>query len=194
MKTHCRASCGFWWGFTRKGVIAIRKITNIIIHCSDSTFGDSKTIDEWHKEKGWREIGYHYVILNGVIAPGKYVKDKDGLIEAGREINNDTLMTENEVGAHALGYNRDSIGACMIGGVNGSKDYFSLPQYWSTIILVAYWASLIPSIRVSGHNETGVQKACPVIDMDLFRKRVSELLNGYLCYKFLEEDVRSRGI
>ena len=39
------------------------KLTNIIIHCSDSDFGDAQTIDLWHKQRGWKGIGYHYVIV-----------------------------------------------------------------------------------------------------------------------------------
>ena len=45
--------------------LQMREIKKIIIHCSDSEFGDAALIDKWHKERGWTGIGYHYVILNG---------------------------------------------------------------------------------------------------------------------------------
>ena len=46
-----------------------RKIKNIIIHCSVSDFGDAELIRSWHvDERGWRDIGYNGVILNGIDA------------------------------------------------------------------------------------------------------------------------------
>ena len=76
--------------------VPIRKETNSIVwHHSLSTFGDAKTIDGWHKERGWAGIGYHFVIT------------KDGIIEKGRKLQ---LQ-----GAHAKGKNHDSIGVCIIG-------------------------------------------------------------------------------
>ena len=52
-----------------------RHIDRIIIHCSavapDQT-SSARQIDEWHRAKGWKMIGYHYVIR------------RDGSIEKGR--------------------------------------------------------------------------------------------------------------
>ncbi len=42
-----------------------KEIKRIIIHHSASDFGDAKLIDKWHKERGWKGIGYHFVVLNG---------------------------------------------------------------------------------------------------------------------------------
>ena len=42
-----------------------RVITEIIIHCSATPEGKDFTVDDirrWHKEQGWSDIGYHYVI------------------------------------------------------------------------------------------------------------------------------------
>jgi N-acetylmuramoyl-L-alanine amidase len=87
----------------------MRKLSNIkkiIIHCSDSEFGDVKIIDQWHKARGWRGCGYHYVITNGVLTHGKpYNNDHDGLIQPGRPLR--------DIGAHCKGHNHDSIGICL---------------------------------------------------------------------------------
>lgn len=72
----------------------------IVVHCSATREGanfKADDIDKWHRNRGFRKIGYHYVI------------DLDGTIERGRD--------ENEEGAHATGYNDRSIGICYVGGV-----------------------------------------------------------------------------
>jgi hypothetical protein len=48
----------------------VRKIDTIVIHQSDSAFGNAAVIDKWHRERGWSGIGYHWVILNGRIDAG----------------------------------------------------------------------------------------------------------------------------
>ena len=43
----------------------MRQITEIIIHCSYTPASMDTSVDEirqWHKARGWRDIGYHYVI------------------------------------------------------------------------------------------------------------------------------------
>lgn len=79
----------------------LRKINKVIIHCSATK--PTMDIDaEWIRrvhvdENGWDDIGYHYVIK------------RDGTIERGRSIQ----LT----GAHAQGYNRTSLGVCLVGGM-----------------------------------------------------------------------------
>lgn len=69
----------------------------LILHCSDSA-NPLHGVDEirrWHvEERGWSDIGYHWVI------------ERDGSLKAGRP--------ENIQGAHTLGHNKD-IGLCMCG-------------------------------------------------------------------------------
>ena len=77
----------------------MRKITQIIIHCSATPEGKDYTvadIDRWHKARGFKMIGYHYVIY------------RDGSIHTGRPLE--------MVGAHCKGHNAHSIGICYIGG------------------------------------------------------------------------------
>ena len=77
----------------------MRSISEIIIHCADTPEGRDNTVADiaaWHKAKGYRTIGYHYVVY------------RDGSIHPGRPIE--------EIGAHCKGHNAHSIGICYIGG------------------------------------------------------------------------------
>lgn len=67
----------------------------MIFHHSLSPDVSAAEIRRWHIARGWKDIGYHAVI------------HPDGRIEDGRDID--------EIGAHAYGRNRDSIGVCLIG-------------------------------------------------------------------------------
>ena len=94
-------------------------MTQVIIHCSDSSFGNAATITKWHTlpqpvGRGWENIGYHYIILNGRLSPYKHHLYFDGHIETGRPLDDDADMELDEKGAHAFGYN-DSVGICLIG-------------------------------------------------------------------------------
>lgn len=126
----------------------MRKIQFIIVHCSATKEGKdfkAKDIDKWHKEKGWDRIGYHYVV------------DLDGTIEPGRP--------EEQVGAHAKGYNNNSIGVCYIGGLdtNGkSKDTRTPQQKESLIKLLKELKAKYPLVQILGHRDLlGVYKDCP---------------------------------
>lgn len=148
----------------------MKKITNLVIHCSDSEFGDAKTIDEWHKERGWKRIGYHFVILNGKRA-SEYKIDDDGKIERGRFLNDDEWIEDSEIGSHCLGLNDRTIGICLIG-----KKQFTLSQ-WKALVNLCIdrirKAKIDPE-AVIGHYETPSGKAqgktCPNLDMELLRE------------------------
>lgn len=59
----------------------MRKIDKIIIHCTATKAGHHVTVsdvDRWHKARGFRGIGYHFLIyLDGTVARGR------GIGEAG---------------------------------------------------------------------------------------------------------------
>lgn len=98
-----------------------RRINRLVIHWSDS--GQSTTVEDirrWHTAKGWRDIGYHRVILHPLSAEyipiGKTKRPTAWweLVKTGRSLNNDLFLDGNEVGAHCLGYNSTSVGICVI--------------------------------------------------------------------------------
>lgn len=148
-----------------------RKISYIIVHCSDSDWGDAQVIDKWHKANGWRGIGYHYVIMNGRRTPHYEEEIYDGILEDGREIK--------DPGAHAVGYNSNSIGICLIG-----RAEFTTAQLHSLLILLV---KLIDTYEIKidnilGHYETenANGKTCPNFDMKIIRKILKQ------CYKIGE--------
>lgn len=78
----------------------MRRITEIIIHCSATPEGKDFTVEDirrWHLARHFADIGYHYVVY------------RNGSVHKGR--------AENIAGAHCLGHNANSIGICYIGGV-----------------------------------------------------------------------------
>ena len=125
----------------------MRKINEIIIHCSATPEGKDFTVDDirrWHLARKFADIGYHYVVY------------RDGSVHKGR--------AENLVGAHCLGHNANSIGICFIGGctANGKypKDTRTPQQKQALRQLVQKLLFVYPHASVHGHNEFS-NKACP---------------------------------
>ena len=134
----------------------MRYITKIVLHCSATREGQDfsvETIRAWHKQRGFRDIGYHYVI------------QRNGDIQDGRPV---TMQ-----GAHVKGHNKNSIGICYIGGVEDSRDYNGnlKPKDTRTHQQMESLESLISSLMAKhidatlhGHNEFSA-KACPSFDV-----------------------------
>ena len=157
----------------------MKKWKNIIIHCSDSGWGSAAVIRGWHLENGWRDIGYHFVILNGELRTTLSLPSLDGDVSVGRVIDGDEWVEANESGAHALGMNSNSIGICLIG-----VDKFTEKQYKSLIDLLyeLHKHFNIPVENMIGHYETPKSggKTCPNMDMNSFR--------GILSYEFYKKE------
>jgi N-acetylmuramoyl-L-alanine amidase len=126
-------------------------VSKIIVHCSATREGDdsinAEVIDRWHKARGWKGIGYHFVIL------------LDGKIETGRMIN--------KCGAHTKGYNCSSIGVCYIGGVEKDgktpKDTRTPEQIASMLELLRVLRKMYPDAKIHSHRDFAA-KACPSFD------------------------------
>jgi len=132
----------------------MRKIDTIVIHCSATPEGRDvsvATIRKWHKDRGWRDIGYHYVIgLNGEIWKGRPIRQR---------------------GAHVKGHNTGSIGICYVGGVTNDgrlapKDTRTPEQKTALVSLIRGLLVDYPAIKtICGHRDfPGVAKACPCFD------------------------------
>ncbi len=128
----------------------MRIINEIIIHCSATPEGKDYTVEQikqWHKQRGFSDIGYHYVIY------------RDGSIHSGRPIE--------RIGAHCLKHNAHSIGVCYIGGVakdgKTPKDTRTDAQKESLIKLIKELKAKYPKATVHGHREYA-NKACPCFD------------------------------
>lgn len=122
----------------------MRKIDKLVIHCSATKEGKSFTvadIDSWHKKRGFKKIGYHYVIY------------LDGSIHEGRK--------EDEIGAHVEGYNSNSIGICYIGGVGydgKAKDTRTDAQKSALKQLISQLKIKYPTAIVMGHRDLSPDK------------------------------------
>lgn len=145
-------------------------VTNIVLHCTDSLWGCAREIRQWHLQRGFKDIAYHFVVLNGKPTPNHYIQPLDGSIECGRYLDESLLLDNNEIGSHALGYNRNSIGIVLV-GINA----FTSMQVARTRLLLRTLCTAfgISAERVLGHCETedGKRqgKTCPNIDMEEFR-------------------------
>ena len=146
----------------------MRAINKLIIHCSDSDFGDAKLIKEWHtnlppKGNGWTDIGYHYIILNGHRKRGIYIPEDDGKIEVGRPI---------EIpGAHCRGHNKVSVGVCIIG-----RRLFSAKQLYESLPEIIRMIGTTVDIEVYGHYEFTDRKSCPNINMEVLRNLMNRFM------------------
>jgi len=127
-------------------------------------------VRKWHLDRGWADIGYHYVILNSRIASDLKLPALDGSVEVGRTMNGDLRMSDHEKGAHAYGFNSDSIGVCLIG-----KNTFTHKQFDSlTLLLKDLMVQYnIPVSGVVGHYELTTKKTCPNVSMAFVRHAVS---------------------
>lgn len=129
----------------------MRKIKEIIVHCSATPEGRDYTvadIDRWHKQRGWKGIGYHYVVY------------RDGSVRKGRDVS--------ETGAHCEGHNANSIGICYIGGCAADgktpKDTRTPAQRAALRDLIELLKTEYTSATIHGHREFAA-KACPCFDV-----------------------------
>ena len=153
------------------------KIKQLIVHCSASKWADAEVIRKWHVEdNGWRDIGYHYVILNGYRRSGKYNEPDNGLIESGRPIDNNIYIEEEEKGAHAKGFNDDSVGICLIGDTE-----FTEKQFISLAKVINYWKAMIPELEIIGHCDLpNTSKTCPNFNVQAFVDVMSIRTGNYI--------------
>lgn len=142
----------------------MRKINLIVVHCSATPEGRDVTaadINKMHIARGFKKIGYHYVVR------------LDGTVETGRK--------ENEIGAHANGYNANSIGVCYVGGLASDgktpKDTRTPAQKSALKKLLHTLKQRYPDARIVGHRDLSPDtnhngkvdkwewiKACPCFD------------------------------
>lgn len=125
----------------------MRELNKIIVHCSATPEGrdvSTEEIRQWHIDRGWSDIGYHFVVeLDGTVYDGRPVED---------------------IGAHTKGHNADSIGVCYVGGVNEDgqpKDTRTPEQVVGLLdLLIDLRNTFGKHITLHGHNEFS-DKACP---------------------------------
>jgi len=125
----------------------------VIIHCSDSSWGNSIVINEWHLQNGWSGIGYHAVILNGKITAKCYNKHFNGAIESGRPFDDNDRIEGWETGAHVKSMN-DRIGVCLI----GKSGKFTAEQIASLTRFLGWMKEQFHDIIISQHSDHDPKK------------------------------------
>lgn len=138
----------------------MRKINEIIVHCSATKEGQSVSVDtirQWHLKRGWSDIGYHFVIY------------LDGSVHEGRPLA--------KAGAHTIGHNANSIGICYVGGMNKeytkAKDTRTDAQKESLKDLLISFKEKYKDIKIYGHRDFA-NKACPSFDATSEYKWISD--------------------
>ncbi|EEE46993.1 N-acetylmuramoyl-L-alanine amidase [Roseibium alexandrii] len=120
-----------------------RPVHTVWLHCSavSRTTVTASEVDDWHLQRGWNGIGYHYFIQTG------------GLCEQGRPLE--------RTGAHVKGHNTGSIGICLNGLHEGdfTEAQFDTLRGLCHQINEAYGGQ----IRFRGHREVAA-RLCPVFD------------------------------
>jgi N-acetylmuramoyl-L-alanine amidase len=136
----------------------IERVEYLVVHCSaspaDMDIGKAE-IRKWHLQRGFADIGYHFVIR------------RDGTLEFGRPTT--------ESGAHAVGYNLHSLGICLVGGLKKgttkAENNFTPAQFERLWSLLGELGQKYPDAEVLGHRDLpGVNKACPSFDVRSWMK------------------------
>lgn len=121
-----------------------RPVDRVFLHCSASDLPEHDSVEimrQWHKERGWRDVGYHYFIR------------KDGVIEDGRSLE--------ETPAAQQGHNTGTIAICLHGL---KRENFTKAQFESVIALCqAIDRAYDNQLTFHGHCEVSA-KTCPVFD------------------------------
>ena len=131
-----------------------RMINKIIIHCAATPEGKDFTVEDirrWHKQQGWSDIGYHYVVY------------RNGDVVNGRDVDIQ--------GAHCAdnGGNINSIGICYIGGCakdgKTPKDTRTDAQKLALLNLLMDLRKMYPHAVILGHRDLDEHgKLCPSFD------------------------------
>ena len=125
----------------------------IVIHHSATDVGSAELFDTAHRNRGWDELGYHFVITNGQGGP-------DGSVQVG------SRWRKQKWGAHCKTegnqFNDYGIGICLVG--NFSETPPSNRQLQNLQELVTYLVDHynVPPENVIGHADApGTSTECP---------------------------------
>ena len=138
----------------------------IVIHCAETPANDdigAAEIREWHiHERGWIDIGYHYVIRrNGTVEPGRPSWALPSAVQ---------------------GDNNHIVAICLVGGCDAKKNEqnnFTVQQWAALRSLIAGVIHEYPTItNVKGHREYAEAiaqgKYCPSFDVPTWWPTVQE--------------------
>jgi hypothetical protein len=117
----------------------------IVIHHSATPGGSAALFDKMHREKGWDELGYHFVIGNGT-------DSGDGQVEVGGR------WPKQKWGAHAKTpdnrYNDYGIGICLVGDFQSDRPTAQQMQSLTKLVGHLMRTYRISQGNVIGHGDT----------------------------------------
>lgn len=127
----------------------------IFVHCSATKASMNvglREIRQWHKEQGWLDVGYHFIIR------------RDGTIEEGRPVD--------VVGSHVKDWNSKSVGVCLVGGIDDKGKFeanFTPAQMQSLKEKLADLKDIYPDAEIKAHHDVA-PKACPSFNLSRWLK------------------------
>ena len=133
----------------------LKEVKYLVVHHSHRDIDSKKDIKKRHLERGWEDIGYHYLI------------NKKGKICKGRKIK--------YIGAHVKGHNKNSIGICLIGNLDEKIPTRKQLEQLINFLIKLSKKYKIPTENILGHREfPDVTKTCPgkLVNMNLIREAV----------------------
>jgi hypothetical protein len=140
----------------------------IVIHHSATTSGSASVFDRMHKDKGWDELGYHFVIGNGS-------HSRNGQVEVG------SRWSRQKWGAHAKtpdnAFNDFGIGICLVGNFDIERPTPDQTRALTRLVAHLMKTYRIPAQNVIGHGETKATD-CPGRNMNVaaIRRAASQML------------------
>lgn len=135
----------------------MRTISALVIHCAATPPNmdiGAEEIRRWHTDprprgNGWSDIGYHAVIR------------RDGTLEEGRP--------DRRKGAHVRPRNADTLGVCLVGGVDDrgrAEANFTPEQFARLERYIAHVRDRYGDVDIVGHRDIDPGKACPSFDVE----------------------------
>lgn len=140
----------------------------IVIHHSATPTGSVASFDRMHRQKGWDECGYHFVIGNGT-------GSGNGQVEVGPR------WPKQKWGAHAKTadnrYNEFGIGVCLVGNFDVARPTPRQQQELSRLVAYLMKTYNIPPERVLGHRDTKATE-CPgrYMNIEVVRRQATQAL------------------
>ncbi len=127
----------------------------VVIHHSATNTGNAAQFDRMHRnDRGWDELGYHFVVDNGRGGP-------DGRVEVG------SRWTKQKHGAHTGGtpeneYNELGIGICLVGDFRGglptSKQLAAMQKL---VAYLCYRYDIPPENVITHQDAPSANTECP---------------------------------
>ena len=147
----------------------------IVVHHSAGPEGNAAVFDQWHRQRGWDELGYHFVIGNGH-------GSGDGQVEVGPR------WAQQRAGAHCHTpsdrFNRHGIGVCLVGDFSKAGAHPTPAQRAALVDLCVARCrdQSIPPDHILGHRDAQTTEGrstteCPgSLDIAGLRKEVAARL------------------